>query len=386
MRPDRGRRSPAAKIAVGLLLAAYAAAAVGSGLDRMAARNPALGERVPDPFAALSHAPRAMLALSEGRFGKAEGHARRAVATAPLEPASTGLLGAALLAQEKLAPADRAFRVAGQLGWREPATQLYWMRIATQTGDWDIAAQRADAILRIDPSQTRSPQVVAPFEADPAGRRALVARMRQGPGWLDAFFRPDPSRSPESLAARAEMLTMLAQTGTVDCAIAAPFADRLVRAGSVARAHAIWSGACKDGSADLLRDADFARAASPPDVPFDWQLVPSGALTVARDGDGLSVTSRAAFPRTLARQLLVLEPGAYRLDWREQPSAARSRIVPIVGCQPDRGARPEPRPFGEGRMIADFTVDGSCEGQWLTLMVTAGAGAVRLGDFKLVRR
>lgn len=365
-----------------MLLLANAGVAVASGLDRLAARGAGALALPLGPFAAQGHTLRAQVALQARDYGRAEAAARTAVAQAPVDPMNAGALGAALLAQGDLQAADKAFRAAGQMGWREPFTQAYWMRVAIATGDWDIAAQRADAVLRIDPSQTGNPQIVGPFEQAPAGRAALLVRMRESPGWLKSYFLLPPEAPLETLASRADLLVALGRERTVPCDTVAPFAAGLARAGPVARAHSAWIAHCKAGKRSLLNDASLAAAEPRPAVPFAWQLVPSGSLTLRRNADGIEVENSASFPRSFARQLLVLPAGEYRLSWLEtKGTAEEARVVPTIGCAADRGARLDPEPIGGGRFAASFNAGTGCEGLWLTLL--AQRGRTSLADLRL---
>jgi hypothetical protein len=370
----------------GVVLLAFAGTAVASGLDRMAATNPALAPAVPGPFAALGPAALATVTLQAGDFATTERLARQSLANAPLEPGAAGLLGASLIGQNKWKAGDQAFRVAGRLGWRDIPTQLYWMQVSIATGDWDIAAERADAILRLDPTRADDPRIVGPFENDPRGRKALITRMAGNPPWVAAYLKPSPNVPLAGLEKRAEVLDEMTGVTGATCELVAPFAARLAGAHKVAQAFHIWRERCPGAGAGLLRDPSFAAADAVPDAPFEWRLASSGTVTVnaAEAGQGLEVASRASFPREFARQLLVLRPGAYRLSWREDGGRAGAgpRVIPAVGCDPVAGNRLTPTNEG-ARASARFTAGAACEGLWLTLLLAPGSGAVRVSDVRL---
>ncbi|MGN6500221.1 MAG: hypothetical protein ACTHKM_08735, partial [Tsuneonella sp.] len=281
---------------------------------------------------------------------------------------------------------DKAFRVAGQLGWRDVPTQLSWMQVSIATGDWDIAAERADAVLRLDPKQADDPRIVGPFEDNPKGRAALIARMASNPPWVAAYLRPSPDTPVDRLEKRAVVLSEMTGAAKPSCDLAAPFAARLAAAHQVAQAFAIWRRNCPAAGAALIRDPSFAAADAAPTVPFEWRLVSSGSVTVtpADDGKGLAIATRASFPREFARQLLVLRPGAYRLSWREQGSspAAAARIITSEGCYPTDGNRLSASAEGE-RTSVRFAADPRCDGLWLTLLVAPGSADLRVSDVRL---
>lgn len=386
MAPERSGSGIAWRLIAGAALLAFAGVSVASGLDRMGAANPALALAVPAPFAAEAPAALATIALYRQDFAQTETLARQSLAHAPLEPGTAGLLGAGLVGQGKWKAGDKAFRVAGQLGWRDVPTQLYWMQVSIATGDWDIAAERADAVLRLDPKQADNPRIVGPLEDNPKGRSALIARMAGNPPWVAAYLRPSPDTPVDRLEKRAVVLSEMTGAAKPSCDLAAPFAARLAGAREVAQAFGIWRRSCPAAGAGLIRDPSFAAADALPPVPFEWRLASSGSVTVApaEDGKGLAITTRASFPREFARQLLVLPPGSYRLSWREQGAIPGSppRVIPSLGCYQTDGNRLAASSQG-GRASARFTADSGCERLWLTLLVAPGSEDVRVSDVRL---
>jgi len=82
----------------GLLLAfAFVVAAIGSAADRMVATHPDWDRRVPSLFADNAWRYRAYAAMTSHDAAKAVAAARAAVRTGPIDPASSDLLGTALL-------------------------------------------------------------------------------------------------------------------------------------------------------------------------------------------------------------------------------------------------------------------------------------------------
>ena len=244
-RPRADRRSHwLLRIGIAVAALAYAALAIGNGLDRMASVAPGAARHLPKLFATnslavigqadLSRDPRAALALAE-----------RLVARAPVEPASTALLGAARAEIGDDAGADRAYHVAGQLGWRIPLTQSYLEAEALESGDAPVAAQRLDALLRLQPQLLRDPAVLAPFESDPAAQSALVDRLATRPPWLGIYtgqFDPPPA---DMLVRRVPTLLLLGERGIVlGCDAITPAMRQLISAGLAAPADALRRRHC----------------------------------------------------------------------------------------------------------------------------------------------
>jgi hypothetical protein len=107
--------------------------------------------------------------------------------TAPVDPGSTAMFGAARLAQGDEPGAEKAMLVAAQLGWRIQFTQAYWLGRALQLGDMRVAALRLDALLRVTPELVNNDLYLQPFETTQEGRAALVARLALAPDWVGSY-------------------------------------------------------------------------------------------------------------------------------------------------------------------------------------------------------
>ena len=382
--PARAPRVWQGAVLAGCLL--FAGVAAGNGFDRIATWHPARVATVPALFAAQSLGPRGDAALAARDPATATALGERYVAAAPLDPAATALLGAGRLVGGDAAGADAAFRVAGQLGWRVPVTQRYWLARALQLGDWRVAAQRLDALLRQQPRLVSEAALIDPFEADPSGRAELLARLALRPGWL-AYYGNDVEGLPsERLARRAAVLVDLAGAGVVTgCKVAGAPVARLAALGAVAEAQRLWRAQCGGGQG-LVNDPQFARASlTEAASPFDWAIGANADLDLSFSSDTgprlLTVRGPARFTQAVASQLLVLAPGRYRLGWR---GAADGGIEAAIGCQRD-AATPLAASYAAatGRWQAQITVDAACAGHWLVFALRPGVAAASLGAISL---
>ena len=149
----------------GLALAAYAIAAVGSGLDRIAATRPSMARLVPEPFSARAKISAAGAAFDRRDYALALHLAKEGVVKEPVDNHALGNLGAALAMSGDGRGAERAFTVAAATGWRDLPTQVYWYQRAMQAGDLRVASQRLDAILRVNPQWplAGSPMMTGPW-------------------------------------------------------------------------------------------------------------------------------------------------------------------------------------------------------------------------------
>ncbi len=333
---------PARILAVAALLA-YAVLAAGSGADRLSMDDPALAKQVPALFASEALRTLGADALANGKAVEAAQIGERAIRDAPTDPQSTALFGAGKFASGQRPLADRAFRVAGQLGWRVPITQSYWMGEALAAGKYDLAALRLDALLRQQPELLRQRQLTDPMERNPAGQAALIARMRANPVWL-SFYAGDVEKLPADVALqRADVLGQAARSGIVlGCDRVAPLATQLAVVGQPAAGSVLWRQHCPAAGSGLVSDGDLATldmAARP--TAFGWELTGNSelALSILPAGNGrgkrLVIDGVADVTRTVLAQNLVLTPGRYVLIWRTgtpkgQPS---DHLVAGIGCQ-----------------------------------------------------
>ena len=129
-------------------LVLYLVLAWGSGLDRSAQQREIDARLVPAPLRSGVLFAQARQFIDAGIAGSAFAPARLALARDPANPAAPALLGAALAGKRDHVAADRAFRVAARLGWREPLTQLYWFQVSLGQNDFINAVLRFDAIAR----------------------------------------------------------------------------------------------------------------------------------------------------------------------------------------------------------------------------------------------
>lgn len=363
---------------------------MGSGLDRIVAgtpsASPAAGS-VPDLFADASLRRSAAIELSEARFASAAELARKATVRSPLEPASTGLLGAAWLGQGKTALADKAFRVSGQLGWRDSITQTYWMQAALLGGDLPVATQRLDAILRQQPVKAADPAILAPFEHSEQGRTALASRLAENPGWTSAYLNPAAPIGSEQLTQRAQVAGLLAKERQLGCDGISRFVSTLIAGGAVVPAHDLWQLHCPGANGQMITDPDFTNGMGNDPSPFGWQKYADGSINMRSDSrnGGLVMENSAPFARNFARQMLVLAPGDYLLSWRaaESDGSVSERIQAFTGCPGDTPRRIDTRPIADTRMSGVLRITGVCDGQFLTFRVRPGSPGLKFGQIRV---
>lgn len=266
-------------------------------------------------------------------------HARQAVASDPIDPKSPALLGASLLLQGRDGQAERAFRVAGQMGWREPLTQLYWMNVALAQGQPNVAAMRLDAVLRVYPALPNRDALLAQFEQPGPLQSALVARLAGRPPWAVSYANDVEGVSDAALSARAEVVSSLPQPWGCE-AVARGVSGRYQR-GLVIPAARIWHRHCPTSAIGSVADSDFRHlsAAGHP-VPFEWNLFGDGDVFAQPSGNGtggMTVQVAGAMAKPVVWQAVVLAPGHYRLNWTVTAAdgSAANAVKVALACQVD---------------------------------------------------
>lgn len=315
-----------------------------------------------------------------------------AVLRSPVDPSSSALLASARLGLNDPQGAQRAFRVAGQMGWRVPLTQVYWMQQAIAAGNLNVAATRMDALLRQHPWVLSDPGLLAPLEGNPAGRQAIATRLMASPTWLPAYaFRVD-GLSAEVIGQRAQVLGLLAARGVqVGCEMVAPPTSRLVDTGYIAEGQALWRSQCPEAGASIPADPDFANLRiSGARTYFEWDLIGSADVAVAIVPAGkapaqqLEIRNGSSFTRQVLRQFIVPKPGRYRLSWQAATPQGKASNQALVELDCRAGPTQRLVPTADGTLWhADVVIGSDCPIHVLTVSVLPGPDELRLSSIRL---
>jgi hypothetical protein len=378
-----------ARVLVSICLAGYAVAVIGSGLDRVSRRSPAVESAVPWPFRAEAERAAASTALLRKQNALAAAHARAAVASDPVDIDSAALLGSSLLVAGQDDAAAKAFRVAASFGWRNVATQGYWYAAALQAGDLRVAADRADAILRTHPRLVDEEQLLEPLESQPAGRALLAEHLAQQPPWAGSYLALPPDSPPGLLQTRFQVVSELgARKVSLGCETAAPFAKSLIRSDRWNDAKAFWNANCPQARVSgLIGDPQFASVDKGvgPELPFSWHVQRSGDVLLRHDGSAqgaLLVTNSASATRLIFHQPVALVPGVYRL--RALPSHGRSETGTLAASLGCNGKFPYPSAIDGDLLGQGQTLHVEpCPHQNLALWLSGNGTAVRLQSLKI---
>jgi len=366
-----------------------------------------LGRRSPDTAVQLGTggaAARAALANREvqpggatARLADARDLAVRALAREPVSVPAVRALGTAAALGGDLTRANRLFGYAEQLSRRDLTTQLWLIEEQVRRGDVRGALVHYDRALRTSrPARSILFPVLATAASDPditaSLSRIMARRVAWGPDFL-AVMAETPDASPDALgrlliAARLRP-DMPGEMVPLGAALA-----RLIAAGHYEQGYAAYRRAVGARAPEPVRDGGFEAAGVLP--PFDWSLADETDLSASRepkqDGSGLELVLRATDGRSgdLARQLLLLAPGTYRLGVTASGAASDSviRAAVVVACAGAGGGERLRLPLSatsRARLHGDFTIPAGCRAQWLTITAPSGLGAdpVTVDDLRI---
>jgi len=315
-------------------------------------------------------------ALRNGRVGPAaEQAARLALARAALADEPFLLAGVSAAVAHDEARSEQLLTEARRRNPRGRFTRLLLLNLYLGQGRAEEAGGELAALSRLIPDSAGAlvPEI-ARLVRDPKTRAGTATMLRRNPELRDL-----------TLAALAgggdtDLVLWLAATAGSGGDPAHPpqwqsvLLGKLIAGGEVARAYTLWRSATRlpgDEAAKGLYDADFAGAPGAP--PFNWELASDSEGVAERAHHALQVDYYGRAERMLARQLLILKPGAYRLQMRAEGAAKGegTRLVWSVACVDGKAPLVQlalteiasaPRALG-----AAFTVPAGCRAQWLRL-------------------
>ena len=331
----------------------------------------------------IAIATRARRPIPSSAFGDIIDAARRD----PLAPepflvrgVQAGLAGEAVTAQ-------RAFEAAQ---WRDPRSLPAAYFLADRyfrAGDVKHGLREIAALARLSPEGgSAAVPYVAQYATNQANWPALRELFAANPGLAQRVLialASKPETVPAALglagpdaAANQQWMLILVNT--------------LVTAGDYPRAYAAWArlapGRARQG--ELVHDMAFEDTIAPP--PFNWQLTSSTVGVAERQKGRLHALYYGDEDGTLATQLLLLQPGLYRLSMRLFGDPARAHALTwSIWC--DKA----PQPLASVTLDVaaargwQFAVPAGCPAQWLKLSGTSTDMSqqvdVSIGDLRLAK-
>ncbi len=269
------------------------------------------------------------------------------------------------------AAAQRAFEAAQ---WRNPRSLPAAYFLADRyfrVGDMRRGLAETAALARLSPNGAAA---VSPYLASYAASPANWPALKSLFGANRDLAGPVLIALAGNIATVPAVLALADTRGNVgDKPWLPALLDTLTVAGQYAKARAIWASAtgARLEPGQSLYDSSFSDPTSPP--PFNWALTSSAVGIAERQSGGrLHVVFYGQEDGMLASQLLLLEPGAYRLSMQLLGDSAKAHALTwSIWC--DKASAP----------IASVTVDAAaargwrfevpqgCAAQWLKLSGTS---------------
>lgn len=369
-------------VALAIVIVLLGFAAVQAALVRaLPAATPVLTRIAPhDPDVVIARATLALVAQRGILTPDMLAGVRRASQAAPLDARAFVVLGHQQLLDGKPAQAVRTLEAGQRLDPRNRLIHLLLLDRYLRTDRYaDAARQFAIASRLVGPAQAAIAKAMAQMSVAPETREA-VRRTLAG----------DPALERQVLITLARSDT----PATTIFALASPGARRDARNdGSwgptlIARladqrqykaARAVWRtvyGLTPAQVATSVFDAGFQEL--PGSAPFNWTLTASGLGAADMLNGTMSVNYYGRDTGTLAMQLLVLAPGAYRFAVTVEGSKTGTGPFLSWSLRCAAGAKTELMNLAATatgtphRIVAGFTVPAGCAAQQLNLLGNAG--------------
>ena len=289
-----------------------------------------------------------------------------AASKAPLAPESFLVRGVQARVAGQTRVAEQSFLAAERRDPRSLPARFFLAELYFRSGDAERGLQQIAVLARLAPNGFQS---VAPYLAAYAKDRSNWPQLRK-------LFRSDPALRDTALAAlandaaNADVILALAGDRLQGSrpSWAPTLIASLVKAGQYRKAHTLWatSSSVRVQPGTLLYDPGFANAEAPP--PFNWELTSSTVgLAERQPGGRLHVIFYGQEDGVLAKQLLLLGPGTYRMAMQVAGDLSRARALSwSMRCENSQ------TPFATVPLDAasrgwTIRVPQGCGAQWLEL-------------------
>ena len=356
------------------ILIGVAAIAVGSQLDFATRTRPELAILVPEPFRAHAYAPLAKSALEGSRGEEARQLAQSLIRQRPIpaESGSTLAIAAQMLDNPELA--SRALTTSASRGWRDPVAQTAVVYTALYAKDWQMLAERIDALHRTGNPTLVPSHIMNEVLATDKGQRALAERLSEDRSWLVRFLRMGQTGEIASEAFGRTMQHVHRLGGEPDCLQLESVARKLLSQGEAHAADSVWAGPC-EVNANLSVTGFLPPIDKSPSGPLEWTFPNAPGLQrsfqISEGAGVLNYRHSDGLRAVLAERFLSLSAGTHTIRLTPGTDLESSRVFFRVKCM--GGARAM---IGSGELqgTQNIVVPSNCPVQRAELSVTRGQG------------
>lgn len=366
---------------------ALALCAAALELDREARRRPELAPYVPAPARGFAWPALVERALVADDMPLARSSAISLVAARPVAAENLASLAIAANVAGDARLAATALALGAGRSWREPIAQASAAEAAMAAGDWASALPRVAALWS---TGSRGPEVAAALNriiARPAGRSEAVAWLADKRLERDRYLAwgsevLDPANHGAVVAGAIE------RGARFDCEELALASQRALTRGSAAGARAMWQGPC--AAHGTQTPADFAFVPATRDGgsgPFGWQAVGTGSFVASASGGarpGWSLAYEHPLPgtQTIARRVVALAPGSWRIVIRAARAGSRAGAMKLaIRCIDESGVARDLALIALDEGAATFAIPArGCAVQDYELRAPRGADSIAALD------
>jgi len=294
-----------------------------------------------------------------------------AAGKAPLAPEPFLVRGVQAQLAGNQAVAEAAFAAAKLRDGRSIPARYFLAEQYFRNGDAPSGLREISVLARMVPNGVTSlAPYIATYAKDPRNRMHL-----------QALFRSDPMLEQAALTTlatdprNAALILGLATPSATAPQWAGTLVQSLVAARQYDEAYRVWAGSAHiQPDADrAVFDAEFAGSDAPP--PFNWTLTSSTVgLAERQPGGRLHAIFYGQEDGILARQLLLLKPGRYRLAMRISGDPARASTLAWNLTCADAKTQLVALPLSDQKRAASgvtFDVPATCAAQSLELAGSA---------------
>ncbi len=311
--------------------------------------------------------------------------ARNSLIGQALNPRALRLLGYVAGEKGDVALAGRLIRLSERASRREVSAQFWLIEDCVGRGDVSCSIEHYDIAMRTEP--TTRPlliPVLAGALDEPEVRRALALRLRPNPQWQYDFVHQataslkQPSQLSETLIAAGGL-----PGDPVYRQLETDLLGKLVANNEFAEAHRYLTFLSGDAAKDFAVAGFNPSSVDPRFSPLSWQTISTSNAsaeferTDGRQAFALHLLVGASERATVARRIVFLAPGIYRLSDRQtgQPLTRDSVLTWSLSC----AATSDRRIFWSAstlRSRSDISItDAACPAYMLELNAAAGSGS-----------
>ena len=334
--------------------------------------------------------------MPEGVIAPIQDLAQRALLGDPINPRTLSLLGQ--LADEA---GDRAraktFMSLAMGQSRQETIAVLWLFVdATKARAFEPATGYADVLLRTRPElEALVVPILAHIAEDPAGFDSLQRILASAPPWRALFFRRLSGQNADWLMPMRLLLPLRDSGSPPEASEYTPYLKYLIQNKHADNAYYTWLQLLDPEQLRTMRlvyNGGFETPLS--GVPFDWTIKQGAGVNIDIT-DGPEVIGKRALRIEFkvgrakfggVEQILVLEPGTYRLAGKVRGEFVGQRGLQWqISClsNPTEPLASTPMFLGRARTWQDFTAtvqipDADCDGQSLTLVLAARSASEQL--------